>query len=61
MEPGSGLLIGPEHSEVVERMIGDSLECLEKVDTIDMFIHDSDHSAAHKAAEFAAVASHLMQ
>ena len=59
MEPGSGLLIGPEYSEVVERMIGDSLECLEKIDAIDMFIHDSDHSAVHEAAEFAAVASRL--
>ena len=59
MEPGSGLLIGPEYSEVVERMIGDSLECLEKIDTIDMFIHDSDHSAVHEAAEFATIASRL--
>ncbi len=40
-------------------MIGDSLECLEKIDAIDMFIHDSDHSAVHEAAEFAAVASRL--
>ena len=52
MEPSSGLLIGPEYSELVERMIGDSLQCLSNIETIDLFIHDSDHSAEHEMAEF---------
>lgn len=59
MEPSSGLMIGPEYSGLVERMIGDSLLCLEKIDAIDLFIHDSDHSAAHEFAEFQAATSRL--
>jgi predicted O-methyltransferase YrrM len=51
MEPSSGLLIGPDYAEVIERIVGDSLMCLVKIDTIDLFIHDSDHSAEHELAE----------
>jgi cephalosporin hydroxylase len=59
MEPSSGLLIGPEYSGTIERMIGDSLECLLAIDTIDFFIHDSDHSAEHELAELNAVLPRL--
>lgn len=61
MEPSSGLLIGPEYSELVERMIGDSLQCLDNIETIDLFIHDSDHSAEHEMAEFNVVLSRLSE
>ena len=59
MEPSSGLLIGPEYSGLVERMIGDSLKCLINIDAIDLFIHDSDPSAAHEMAELNVVLSRL--
>ena len=51
MEPSSGWLIGPEYDGVVERIIGDSLLAIAKIEQIDLFIHDSDHSAEHELRE----------
>ena len=59
MEPSSGLLIGAEYGEVIERMIDDSLSAISKIDQIDLFIHDSDHSAEHEAQEFELLESRL--
>ena len=52
MEPSSGLLIGDEYGGIIERVINDSLLAISKIDQIDIFIHDSDHSAEHEAREF---------
>lgn len=52
MEPSAGLLIGTEYEGVIERVIDDSLSAISKIDQIDFFIHDSDHSAEHEAREF---------
>ena len=59
MEPSSGLLIGPEYGGVIERMIDDSLQAISKIDRIDLFIHDSDHSAEHESREFKLLQSRL--
>lgn len=59
MEPSAGLLIGAEYEGVIERMIDDSLLAISKIDQIDLFIHDSDHSAEHEAREFAILQSRL--
>ena len=59
MEPSSGLLLGAEYGGVIERMIEDSLLAISKIDQIDLFIHDSDHSAEHEAREFELLQSRL--
>ena len=59
MEPSSGLLIGERYAGVIERVIGDSLQSLRTIDYIDLFIHDSDHSAEHEAREFELIESRL--
>lgn len=51
MEPSSGLLIGPEYHGVVERITDNSLSAIAKIKQIDLFIHDSDHSAEHELRE----------
>lgn len=43
-------------SDVVNLVIGDSLESIAALDTpVDMFLHDSDHSVAHERREFQAI------
>jgi len=59
MEPSSGLLLGAEYGGVIERMIDDSLLAISKIDQIDLFIHDSDHSAEHERREFEILQSRL--
>ena len=59
MEPSSGLLIGDEYGGIIERVINDSLLAISKIDQIDIFIHDSDHSAEHEAREFEMLRSRL--
>ena len=46
-------------SRVVDLRIGDSLEVIREMDgPVDLFLHDSDHSARHEAAELAAIEPH---
>jgi len=59
IEPQSGLLIGGDWARVIERAIGDSLVALSTINNIDLFIHDSDHSADHELRELDSVTSHL--
>lgn len=43
-------------ADVVNLVIGDSLESIAALDTpVDMFLHDSDHSVAHERREFQAI------
>lgn len=55
IEPASGMLLSERYAEVVTRVIGDSLSSLADVGPIDLFIHDSDHSAEHEESEFRCV------
>lgn len=60
INPESGYLIAPPYSNIITRVIGDSLKELETLPhSVDMFLHDSDHSPAYEAAEFTAIAPHL--
>lgn len=59
IEPESGFLIGDRYEGLITRITGDSVGELRKIKDIDWFIHDSDHSAAHEAAEFEAVSENL--
>ena len=59
MEPSAGLLIGDQYAGVIERVINDSLLAISKINQIDLFIHDSDHSAEHEAREFEILQSRL--
>jgi predicted O-methyltransferase YrrM len=60
INPDSGFLISGRYADVTQIARGDSVELISILtEPIDLFIHDSDHSAAHEASEYAAVASHL--
>jgi len=59
VEPQSGLLIGGVWAKVTEHVIADSLVALSTISNIDLFIHDSDHSADHESRELDSVSSHL--
>lgn len=60
IDPGAGrLLVGP-WAAAGEVRIGDSIETLRQLDDpVDLFINDSDHSAAYEAAEYEVIASRL--
>ncbi|MEV4754602.1 class I SAM-dependent methyltransferase [Micromonospora sp. NPDC049559] len=57
INPEAGYLAATEPwSEVVDLVIGDSIASIERLDRpVDVFLHDSDHSAAHERREFTAV------
>jgi hypothetical protein len=56
LNPEAGYLLCGEYRSVGEILYGDSLESLQSMrEPIDLFINDSDHSAAYEAAEYEAV------
>jgi len=59
INPDSGSLITAPYSDVVDRRLGDSVATIGELGDIDFFLHDSDHSPSHEAAELVAVAPHL--
>lgn len=60
INPDSGFLISGRYAKVTQIERGDSLALISQLtEPVDLFIHDSDHSAAHEAAEFRAVEGHL--
>lgn len=59
IEPMSGLLITGEYEKVTQRTLCDSLMAISQLDSIDLFIHDSDHSASHEASELSLVEQRL--
>jgi hypothetical protein len=62
VDPDAGYLLAPPYSDPTELVRGDSVAALRALERpVDMFIHDSDHSAAHEAAELVAVEPHLTE
>jgi predicted O-methyltransferase YrrM len=62
INPASGYLITGPYGAVVDRVIGDSLMSIAAIDDpIDMFLHDSDHSAEHELAELNLVGGRLSE
>jgi hypothetical protein len=60
INPDAGQLFTGKYKSVGEIMFGDSIESLNKIDEpIDLFINDSDHSAAYESNEYETVTSLL--
>ena len=59
VNPDAGYLLTGRYATVADLRIGDSLAVLKKLEAVDLFLHDSDHSSTHEAAELAAVTPHL--
>jgi hypothetical protein len=56
----SGYLISGRYSEVISRILSDSVEALRAMNFgVDMFIHDSEHSPEYEYLEYTTVASKL--
>lgn len=60
LQPAAGFLLGPPYSAFGEILRGDSIESLRNLPfEIDLFINDSDHSAAYEAAEYQTIKQKL--
>lgn len=60
INPDAGYLLGPPWSDVVDLVLGDSVESLKRLERpVDIFLHDSDHSVAHERAELSALKGKL--
>lgn len=58
--PDCGHLLAPPYKNYCELLIGDSVEHLKKFgQSVDIFIHDSDHAPEYEWAEFMAIAPRL--
>ncbi len=55
----SGSLFDKEDLKKIKFLVGDSVQNMQKINEIDFFIHDSDHSEEHEKKEIRAVASKL--
>lgn len=62
VNPRSGYLISGEYADVVDRVIGDSVQVLRSFATpVDLFLHDSLHTFEHETAELEAVQPRLSE
>ena len=60
VNPDSGYLITGRYANVVDRVMGDSIDVLRSGSTpVDLFLHDSLHTFEHESGELAAVAPRL--
>lgn len=60
INPNAGGLIDGEYGEFVEKIFSDSLVAIDEMtQDVDLFIHDSDHSFSHEAAEYDRLTDHL--
>ena len=60
INPSAGWLIGGPYADVTTILYGDSLRLLREFrETVDLFLHDSDHSPSYERAEYEAVAAEL--
>lgn len=62
INPKAGFLLSGEYAKFGHILYGDSIESLKQYDgSIDLFINDSDHSAAYEAEEYTTVADKLSE
>lgn len=60
VNPDSGYLVTGPYAEVVDHVLGDSVDLLKSGESkVDFFLHDSLHTFEHEAAELEAVAARL--
>jgi predicted O-methyltransferase YrrM len=60
INPDSGYLVTGRYAEVVDLVRDDSLQSIPRLTTpVDLFLHDSNHSAEHEAAELRLVEQKL--
>jgi Methyltransferase domain len=59
INPKAGYLISGPYAAVTSLVIGDSVASIAALRDVNIFIHDSDHSAEYEAKEFDAVESKL--
>ena len=55
----AGSLLDSNDKEKISLLIGDSIESIGRLNEIDFFIHDSDHSAEHEKKELEAIQGKL--
>lgn len=58
-DPYAGSLIDQNYWPNIKRLSGDSVENLNLIKNIDIFIHDSDHSYNHEISEYRAIANNI--
>lgn len=59
IDPTAGLLIRAPYAEYIDVQTEDSLVALQGICDIDVFIHDSNHTAEHEASELALASTRL--
>jgi hypothetical protein len=59
IDPEAGYLIGEPWASVIDRRTGDSIEVLDALRDVDIFLHDSLHTYDYESKEFAAVEPNL--
>jgi len=59
INPHAGYLLGPPYDSVGEILYGDSIESLQQLESVDLFINDSDHSSDYERREYEVVAPRL--
>jgi len=60
INPAAGYLVSGRYAGVVDVVLGDSLVTIPRLaEPVDVFMHDSNHSAEHEAAEFRLIEERL--
>jgi len=59
INPRAGVLLSEPYTRVGKILYGDSIQSLQSIPMIDMFVNDSDHSAAHERQEYDTIAEKL--
>lgn len=60
INPAAGYLIREKYREVTTIRVGDSISIINELDdAVDLFLHDSDHSATHERRELETISAHL--
>jgi predicted O-methyltransferase YrrM len=55
----SGSMFDESDLKKIKLLIGDSIESIKSINDVDLFIHDSDHSAEHERNEYLAISPKL--
>ena len=59
INPDAGFLLAEPYNRVGRILYGDSIQSLQSIPSIDVFVNDSDHSAQYERQEYETIASKL--